>query len=150
MIVVAAALLDRPFGEEECRVLIQQRSSRVAHAGLWEFPGGKVEPGEGPEDALARELEEELGVTVAREDLHPVGFASGYTEARPPAGRASARPIVILLYACTRWEGLPRALDAAALQWAAPATLKDMAMPPLDYPLAAALLGFLRKSEKIA
>jgi 8-oxo-dGTP diphosphatase len=123
--VVAAALIDA-----EGRILMQRRPAGKAHAGLWEFPGGKIEPGETPEQALARELEEELGIAVTVADLAPLAFAS------VPAG---ARTLLLLLYVCERWGGAPQPLEADALTWRFPAALRDLAMPPADLPLVAAL-----------
>lgn len=117
-LVVAAALVD-PAG----RLCMQQRPADRQHGGLWEFPGGKVEPGESPAMALQRELAEELGIAVAAEALVPCGFAAD-------AG------LVILLYAARVWHGSPKCLDAMALQWVAPDAVARLAMPPLDYPLA--------------
>ncbi|WP_267387106.1 (deoxy)nucleoside triphosphate pyrophosphohydrolase [Sphingomonas sp. GC_Shp_3] len=125
LLVVAAALI-----EADGRVLMQRRPAGKAHAGLWEFPGGKVEPGEAPEAALARELREELGITVTVADLAPLAFTS------VPAG---ARKLVLLLYGCERWVGVPSALDADALVWRRPAGLRDLPMPPADLPLVAVL-----------
>jgi len=121
MIVVAAALADG-----DGRVLLQQRAPGRAMAGLWEFPGGKVDAGELPEDALVRELREELGITVAVADLAPTAFASA------PLG---ARHMLLLLYSCRRWEGEPQPLDASALRWETPAAMRALAMPPADAPL---------------
>jgi 8-oxo-dGTP diphosphatase len=121
MIVVAAALADG-----DGRVLLQQRAPGRAMAGLWEFPGGKVDAGELPEQALVRELSEELGITVAAADLVPAAFASA------PLG---ARHMLLLLYLCRRWEGEPRPLDASALRWEMPAAMSAIAMPPADAPL---------------
>ena len=129
MIVVAAALIDATG-----RTLVQQRPLAKAHGGLWEFPGGKVEPGERPEAALARELSEELGIQVEPEALEPVSFV---------AGGEPDRPLLLLLYACDRWVGEPAALDAVALHWDVPAALAALPMPPADYPLAAALARWL-------
>jgi 8-oxo-dGTP diphosphatase len=123
--VVAAALIDA-----EGRVLVQQRPAGKSLAGLWEFPGGKVEPGEGAEAALVRELREELGIAVGESALTPVSFATT---------RAGERPLVLLLYRATEWRGEPRALDAAALCWADRAMLATLPMPAPDVPLAAAL-----------
>lgn len=129
MIVVAAALVDG-----EGRVLLQKRSPGKAMAGLWEFPGGKVEPGELPEAALSRELEEELGVTVARAALVPACFASAML---------AERHMLLLLYVCREWRGTPEPLDAAALCWARPDEMRDLAMPPADEPLVALLAALL-------
>ena len=121
MTVVAAALLD-----DDGRILLQQRAPGRAMAGLWEFPGGKVEEGELPEAALARELEEELGIGIAAGDVVPACFASA------PVG---GRHMILLLYLCRRWRGEPAALDASALAWLRPAEMDPQAMPPADAPL---------------
>jgi 8-oxo-dGTP diphosphatase len=121
MLVVAAALID-PLS----RVLVQQRAASRSMAGLWEFPGGKVEAGEHPGGALARELEEELGIAVAEDALAPAAFS---------ATAQGARALVLLLYGCRVWKGEPRPLDAAALRWCDIADLGRLAMPPADLPL---------------
>jgi len=121
MTVVAAALTDR-----QNRVLLQQRAPGRAMAGLWEFPGGKVDDGEIPEAALVRELREELGIEVDPAGLKPACFASA------PLGE---RHMVLLLYLCDRWRGEPRPLDAVALRWERPAAMRALAMPPADEPL---------------
>ena len=121
MTVVAAALLDA-----QGRILLQQRAPGRTMAGLWEFPGGKVEAGELPEQALARELEEELGIAIAPEDFVPACFASA-----PVAGRH----MLLLLYVCRRWRGEPEALDASALAWLRPEEMRPLEMPPADTPL---------------
>jgi 8-oxo-dGTP diphosphatase len=127
LLVSAAALVD------DCgRTLVQQRSRTRSMAGLWEFPGGKVEPGETPEHALARELHEELGIDVERESLTPAAFAS------EPLGDAH---LLLLLYVCRDWRGTPAALDADGLQWVLPADLRTLEMPPADIPL----IGLLEK-----
>lgn len=123
--VVAVALTDA-----QGRVLIAQRPSDKEHAGLWEFPGGKIEPEESPEAALVRELREELGITVARQDLEPLTFSS--------AGR-EARHLLLLLYRCSSWQGEPRALDAADIRWVEPGALADYDMPPADRPFISIL-----------
>ncbi|WP_114950746.1 (deoxy)nucleoside triphosphate pyrophosphohydrolase [Sphingosinicella terrae] len=125
MTVVAAALIG-----ESRRVLLQQRAPGRSMAGLWEFPGGKVEPGELPEAALARELDEELGIRVAPADLVPACFASA------PVGGAH---MILLLYLCRVWSGDPRPLDASALKWLRPAEMVPDEMPPADRPLVAML-----------
>lgn len=131
--VVAVALI-APDG----RILMQQRKLAGAFGGLWEFPGGKVEPGESPESALLREIEEELGISLDSAEVRPLTFASD--PALPPAPR---QPHVILLYTCRRWQGEPRCLDAEAIAWIAPDALMALAMPPLDVPLAEALLNVI-------
>jgi 8-oxo-dGTP diphosphatase len=128
MTVVAAALIDA-----EGRVLLQQRAPGRAMAGLWEFPGGKVEPGELPEAALVRELDEELGIATDEAALEPACFASA------PVG---GRHMILLLYLCRAWRGEPRPLDASALKWLTPAQMAPAEMPPADQPLIA-LLGAL-------
>jgi 8-oxo-dGTP diphosphatase len=123
--VVAVALID-----VRGRVLIAQRPFDKEHGGLWEFPGGKIEPGESPEAALIRELREELGVTVAAEHLEPLTFSS--------ADRGT-RHLLLLLYRCTAWQGEARALDAAAIRWVEPEALADFDMPPADRPFVSVL-----------
>jgi len=121
MTVVAAALADGSG-----RLLLQQRAPDRAMAGLWEFPGGKVEDGELPESALVRELREELGIEIAPADLAPACFASA-----PNGGRH----MILLLYLCRRWQGEPKPLDASALRWETPAGMRALPMPPADAPL---------------
>jgi len=121
MTVVAAALID-PAG----RVLLQQRPPGKAMAGLWEFPGGKIEPGELPETALVRELDEELGIAVDEAALIPACFASA------PLGE---RHMILLLYICRSWRGEPQPLDATALKWLRPEEMVAVEMPPADRPL---------------
>ena len=125
MTVVAAALVD-----SQRRILLQQRAPGRAMAGLWEFPGGKVESGELPEAALIREIEEELGVGIDPGDLVPACFASA------PVGDCH---MILLLYVCRRWRGEPRPLDASALRWLRPGEMRAEEMPPADQPLIALL-----------
>lgn len=129
MTVVAAALV-RPDG---C-ILMQKRRAGTSLAGLWEFPGGKIDPGESPEAALVRELQEELGIAVRSDTLQAVSFASA-----PLTGRH----LVLLLYICRRWEGDPQPLDADAIAWVEPSQLLALDMPPADVPLAKSLLKLL-------
>jgi len=129
MTVVAAALTDA-----EGRVLLQQRAPGRAMAGLWEFPGGKVDEGELPEAALVRELREELGIEVAAADLAPACFASAPVD---------DRHMILLLYSCRHWRGEPKPLDASALIWARPDEMRALAMPPADAPLVDLLEALL-------
>jgi 8-oxo-dGTP diphosphatase len=129
LLVVAAALVDG-----EGRVLMQQRPQGRQHAGLWEFPGGKLEPGEGPLAALVRELHEELAIAIAPHDCVPLGFAAS----------EEGRPVVLLLYGCRIWSGALCSQEGAALAWCEGKALIDLPMPPLDVPLAALALGFAR------
>lgn len=119
--VVAVALVDA-----DGRVLLQQRPEGRSMAGLWEFPGGKIERGELPEAALIRELREELGIDVQAACLAPATFAS---EA------LGDRHLLLLLYACRKWTGTPQALHATDLRWVRPIDMHRLAMPPADRPL---------------
>jgi 8-oxo-dGTP diphosphatase len=121
LIVVAAALIDA-----DGRVLVQQRPADKSMAGLWEFPGGKIEPDETPEAALVRELQEELGIETQTSCLAPAGFAS------EPLGE---RHLILLLYICRKWRGIPQPLEAPAIRWVRPIGLHDLPMPPADKPL---------------
>lgn len=132
--VFAAALVD-----EDGRVLVQQRSPGRSMAGLWEFPGGKLEQGETPEVALARELAEELGIAVTPSAFTPVGFASEALD---------DRHLLLVLYLCRAWQGAPAPLDSAGLAWVRPADLVDLAMPPADRPLIAMLETSLARLAK--
>lgn len=128
MIIVAAGALTDQSG----RILVQLRPKGRVLPGLWEFPGGKCEPGENAEAALARELREELGVTIDLRDVQPLSFATTET--------ASGQPLLLLLFTVSRWEGTPRALHAEAIAWHAPHELLSLAMPAADVPLVAALI----------
>lgn len=129
VLVVAVALID-PDG----RVLIAQRPEGKAMAGLWEFPGGKVEPGETPEAALIRELHEEIGIDTWASCLAPLTFAShGY----------DGFHLLMPLYACRKWQGVPTAREHAALKWAGVRDLPSYPMPPADKPLIAVLRDWL-------
>lgn len=127
--VVAVAMLD-----QQGHVLLQKRAPTGTFPGLWEFPGGKIEPGETPEAALVREIAEELGLVIPPIALTPLSFA---TDPAPPSDERS--PYVILLYTCRQWDGVPCCLAGEAIAWFDPAELATLAMPPLDYPLAGAL-----------
>ena len=127
--VVAVALAD-----ESGRILLQQRAPGRSMAGLWEFPGGKVEEGELPEAALVREIEEELGIRLEAEALEPACFASA------PLGE---RHMILLLYLCRKWDGEPQALDAAALKWLRVEEMVAAEMPPADQPLIGLLSAVL-------
>lgn len=116
------------------RVLVQQRPAGKPMAGLWEFPGGKIDPRETPEAALIRELHEELGIEVAQACLAPAAFAS------EPLGD---RHLLLLLYACRKWDGIPEARHATALRWVYPAQLHALDMPPADRPLIGLLEALL-------
>ena len=123
VLVVAVALVD-PDG----RVLLAQRPEGKSLAGLWEFPGGKVEPGERPEQALIRELKEELGIDVNEACLAPFVFTSHAYE---------SFHLLMPLYLCRRWSGIVTAREHSALAWVKPNRMGDYPMPPADEPLVA-------------
>ena len=129
VLVAACALVDA-----DGRVLLCQRPQGKAMAGLWEFPGGKLEPGETPEACLIRELKEELDVEVAAACLAPFVFASHSYE---------SFHLLMPLYLCRRWEGAPRALEHSEIRWLRPSRLAELPMPPADEPLVAYLRDFL-------
>jgi 8-oxo-dGTP diphosphatase len=116
------------------RVLIAQRPEGKPMAGLWEFPGGKVEPGETPEAALIRELEEELGIQTWASCLAPFTFASHTYD---------TFHLLMPLFVCRKWEGTTMAREHAALKWVRAARLSDYPMPPADVPLVAMLRDLL-------
>ena len=129
VLVAACAMIDA-----DGRVLLAERPKGKTMAGLWEFPGGKVEPGERPEQTLIRELNEELDVVVNESCLAPLTFAS---HAYPDFH------LLMPLYVCRRWEGIVRAREGQRLAWVWPNRLKDYKMPPADEPLIAHLTTLL-------
>jgi 8-oxo-dGTP diphosphatase len=129
ILVVAAALIDR-----DGRVLLAQRPPNKSMAGLWEFPGGKVEDGENPEDSLIRELNEELGIDTWGSCLAPLSFASHSYE---------GFHLLMPLFACRKWIGTPMAMEGQVLKWVSKNDLKNYAMPPADIPLIAAIRDWL-------
>ena len=125
VLVVACALVDA-----DGRVLVAQRAPGKAMAGLWEFPGGKLGPGETPERALIRELDEELGIDTEASCLAPLTFAShAYADFH----------LLMPLYVCRVWQGTPTPRVAQALRWVRPTKLRDLPMPAADAPLIAPL-----------
>jgi 8-oxo-dGTP diphosphatase len=127
--VVAAALIDA-----DGRVLVAQRPLGKSLGGLWEFPGGKIEPGETPEAALVRELAEELDIAVAPDALQPLSFVShAYADFH----------LLMLLYVCRHWAGTPNGLQDQPLRWGRPQDLEALPMPPADIPLLATLKAFV-------
>lgn len=130
VLVVAAALID-----EAGQILVTQRPEGKSLAGLWEFPGGKIEPGETPEAALCRELDEEIGVTVAPEALEPLTFASHtYDDFH----------LMMPLYVVRRWGGVPRPIEVADLRFVTPDALSTLEMPAADVPLVESLQAKFR------
>jgi 8-oxo-dGTP diphosphatase len=129
VLVVAVALIDA-----QGRILLARRPEGKKMAGLWEFPGGKVEPGETPEAALARELREELGIEVNPRDFAPFVFASHAYD---------SFHLLMPVFLCRRWHGEPRAREGQKLAWVAPADLVEYPMPPADRPLIPMLRDFL-------
>lgn len=129
VLVSAVALIDA-----DGRVLLAQRPEGKSMAGLWEFPGGKVEPGETPERALVRELQEELGINTWQSCLAPLTFAShSYDNFH----------LLMPLFACRKWEGIPTPQEGQTLEWARPNALKNYPMPPADIPLIPILRDWL-------
>jgi 8-oxo-dGTP diphosphatase len=130
LLVVAAALVD-----VDGRVLITQRPQGKQLGGLWEFPGGKMDAGERPEQSLIRELREELGITVDELCLAPLTFAS---HAYPDFH------LLMPLYLCRRWQGIARSIEGQTLRWVRPPDLRHYEMPAADVPLIPALVEVLR------
>ena len=129
VLVTAVALVDA-----DGRVLLAERPAAKAMAGLWEFPGGKVNDGERPEDALIRELSEELGITVREACLAPLTFAShSYADFH----------LLMPLYVCRKWSGIPAAREGQRFAWVRSARLGEYPMPPADKPLVAMLRDLL-------
>lgn len=129
LLVVAVALIDA-----DDRILVAQRPPGKQLAGLWEFPGGKVDPGERPEAALIRELREELGIEVKEPCLAPLTFAShAYEDFH----------LLMPLYVCRRWQGLATPREGQTLKWLRARQLRDLPMPPADAPLIPALIELL-------
>jgi 8-oxo-dGTP diphosphatase len=129
VLVSAVALIDA-----DGRVLLAQRPAGKSMAGLWEFPGGKVEPGETPEAALIRELQEELGIGTWSSCLAPLTFAShSYDDFH----------LLMPLFACRKWEGTPKPRENQTLKWVRPNALRDYPMPPADIPLISILRDWL-------
>ncbi|MFC4626576.1 8-oxo-dGTP diphosphatase MutT [Daeguia caeni] len=129
LVVAACALVDG-----DGRVLLTQRPEGKQLAGLWEFPGGKVEPGETPEECLVRELREEIGITTRVPCLAPLTFASHTYE---------DFHLLMPLYVCRRFEGIARGLEGQALKWVRPRDMRDYPMPPADEPLIPFLIDLL-------
>ena len=129
VLVAAAALIDA-----DGRVLIAQRPAGKTMAGLWEFPGGKVADGETPEDALIRELKEELDIDVSESCLAPLTFASHAYD---------SFHLLMPLYVCRVWDGTPAPLEGQTIKWVRPTRLGDFPMPPADKPLTAMLRDLL-------
>jgi 8-oxo-dGTP diphosphatase len=132
ILVVAVALVDA-----DGRVLLAQRPEGKAMAGLWEFPGGKIETGERPEEALIRELREELGIAVKEACLAPFTFASHTYD---------AFHLLMPLYVCRRWDGTPQPRHHAALKWVRPRDMRAYPMPAADLPLIPMLRDLLSAS----
>ena len=132
--VVCIALIDSAG-----KVLLQKRRPEVTDGGLWEFPGGKIEPGETGESALVREIAEELGIAVALGDLRREGESM--------RGSASGGGLVLILYSCTRWKGEPRCLDGEAIAWFAAGEVADLAVPPLDRPFVERLPAIIASAS---
>ena len=128
-LISAVALID-----SDGRILLAQRPEGKIFAGLWEFPGGKIETGETPEAALIRELDEELGVDTKDSCLAPLGFVSH---------RYQTHHMVLLLYVCRKWSGRPQPHEGGMLKWVVPARLRDYEMPPANKELISVIQDLL-------
>lgn len=134
--VAAVALFDA-----DGRVLLAQRPEGKPMAGLWEFPGGKLEAGETPELCLRREMREELGIDICESCAAPLSFVShAYADFH----------LLMLLYACRKWEGIPTPLEGQNLAWRFPHAMGDLPMPPADLPLVAALMDSVHVPKSLA
>jgi 8-oxo-dGTP diphosphatase len=130
MVLVAAALLI----DKDGRILVAQRPEGKSMAGLWEFPGGKVEAGEGPEFALMRELREELDIETRPCGFYPITFASHSYE---------KFHLMMPLFACRVWRGIVQGKEGQSLKWVRPMDLYDLEMPAADIPLIPAIIDYL-------
>lgn len=130
LLVVAVALVDA-----DGRVLLQERPEGKSMAGLWEFPGGKIESNESPEAALIRELKEELDIDTEEACLAPATFASARLD--------NGRHLLLLLYVCRKWRGTARPMEGGALRWEYPSAMFTLPMPPADLPLIGILDALL-------
>lgn len=135
VLVSAVALIDA-----DGRVLLTQRPEGKDMAGLWEFPGGKIEPGELPEAALSREMREELGIEICERCASPLTFVSHSYE---------NFHLLMMLYVCRKWEGIPTPLEGQKITWKFPREMTSLPMPPADVPLVAALIDSIHVWENL-
>ncbi len=134
LLVAACALIDA-----DGRILMSRRPHGKAHAGLWEFPGGKMEAGERPEETIVRELREELGIEPCERCLQPFSFASHAYE---------QFDLLMPLYLCRQWDGFPRPKEGQAIKWVFPDRLLEMALVPADIPLAQDIRDRLKRGRR--